>query len=146
MAADKVTEPSENVITIRKGRGGYRPGAGRPPATGKAAEFRAARRKSYCVYVMHETGSADVCKVGLAKDPYMRLADLQTGTWRRLSLSAVFEVADKPTAEVVEKFAHTLLRGLHESGEWFRVTPDKAREAVVAAGESLGVDVKPFSL
>ena len=65
MAADPVSDNVENVIAIKRGRGGKRPGAGRPPLSVEAKRFREVKRTRYCVYVIHEDGNPEVCKLSL---------------------------------------------------------------------------------
>lgn len=140
MATNPVSDSVENVIAIKRGRGGARPGAGRPPLSPEAKKFRDLKRTRYCVYIIHEESDPTVCKIGIAKDPYRRLSDLQIGSWRKLKIAALFEVGNQATAEIVEKHAHGLLRGVHEVGEWFRVSPDEAQCRVVDACSCLGAD------
>lgn len=135
MAADKVNDPSENVITIRKGRGGYRPGAGRKPKD----VGHQMRERGHYVYVIHEMEDDSVCKVGVASSPISRLSALQVGTWRTLSLACAFRVSSEDEAHGVEKLAHEYMRGLHVSGEWFRATPDVAERFVERACTAAGI-------
>ena len=140
MANAQVSDNSENVIAIKRGRGGKRPGAGRPPLSPEARLFRDLKRPRYCVYIIHEDGDDAVCKIGIAKDPYRRLSELQTGSWRKLKIAKIFEVGTQAAAEIVEKHTHGLLRGAHEIGEWFRVSPDEASGRIADACSCLGAD------
>jgi len=83
-----------------------------------------------CLYVI--TDDAGACKVGVSRSPQRRLRQLQTGASTRLRLA---RFADEPhiLGSEVEAYTHWLLREAQMEGEWFKVTPDAAWVALVAA-------------
>ncbi len=89
------------------------------------------------VYVIHEVDAPGVCKIGVAGDLAKRLMYLQCGTWRRLTIAFASEVPTKASAHAVERVVHQYLAVHHVRGEWFRVTPDHANQAVAEAIASL---------
>jgi hypothetical protein len=93
------------------------------------------------VYVIHEAGDDQVCKVGISGDPRGRLLQLQTATWHRLILAAAFRAGDPTEAAFVERAVHQSLSGLHLSGEWFRVSAEKASSEIVACAAAGGVQL-----
>jgi hypothetical protein len=70
-------------------------------------------------------------KIGKAKRVKSRLSGIQTGSHQPL---VVLQEWHRPEGDshVVEKLAHSLLADYRKSGEWFRVSPEKACEAVEA--------------
>lgn len=84
------------------------------------------------VYVIGCTGQP--IKIGIARDPYKRLADLQVGFPHKLQL--YWSVVIAGTAAVtVERAAHKRLAAKRLNGEWFDVDPDDAIEAIKVAAE-----------
>lgn len=84
------------------------------------------------VYVIHEVDMPEICKIGIAGNVMARLGNLQTGTWRRLKIAAVFLVGDQQFATAVERQTHSALAGVHELGEWFKVRPERAVREIEA--------------
>jgi predicted GIY-YIG superfamily endonuclease len=69
-------------------------------------------------------------KIGYAKNPSRRLAELQTGSPGELY---IFEQIAKLTlkeARAVERKAHEHFKDRRLKGEWFDITTEEAREAV----------------
>lgn len=126
-----------NVVPMKVGRGGARPGAGRKIGS-------LTKAKAHFVYVIHEVDDATVCKIGIANDPIRRLSAHQVSTWRRLKLAAVF-VAETPSAAMaIEASVHRVLYGAHVSGEWFKVEPARACSEIVSVSECAGLPVEPL--
>lgn len=75
-------------------------------------------------------------KIGVAGNVRKRLLAIQTGSHAPVSVAMSVEVFDGH-AEHVENYAHWLLRDLRLSGEWFRVTPEQAGNAVQEAVEAV---------
>lgn len=98
------------------------------------------------VYVIHEAGDDKVCKVGVSGDPRARLLQLQTATYRRLILAAVFRAGDAAEACYVERAVHQSLSALHLSGEWFRVEATKAVAVITECSAAGGVAIKAARL
>lgn len=82
------------------------------------------------VYVISAGDSA--VKVGIAMRPKERLRTLQTAHYERLSLFDTV-VCTEDEAPTVESRAHRLLNDRRRSGEWFSVSPEEARNAVLEA-------------
>ena len=93
MAVNPISEDLPTVTVPKKSnRGGARPGAGRPRSHERDRLTAGSSRTMHYLYIIHETERPDICKIGIAQNPYKRLMGLQIGTWRRLRLAAVFEV------------------------------------------------------
>lgn len=85
------------------------------------------------VYVISAPGHP--VKIGIAKDPERRLAELQTGSPHRLMIHFTASVSN---GRGVERACHMTLSANRLEGEWFDVTPDRAIEVVrLAAGVEL---------
>lgn len=91
------------------------------------------------IYAVHEVGRAEVCKVGFAAKPFRRLLNLQVGTWRPLTIGLHAGFEDKESALRVEAKAHSELKDVHLSGEWFRANPSKIWDVVSAIAGRYGV-------
>lgn len=66
------------------------------------------------------------CKLGIAKNPHMRLIDLQVGHPHPLKVFHISERVDGPQEEAR---IHVYLAHKRLSGEWFQVTVAEAVEA-----------------
>lgn len=71
-------------------------------------------------------GNARTVKIGVASDPAQRLADLQVGNPRRLSV-----IAEMPGDERYERILHEHFAELRIRGEWFRHA-DRLAEFIAA--------------
>ena len=60
-------------------------------------------------------GKLNIVKIGMAKDPYKRLADLQCGHYEELWLAGLI-----PGYYHVERAMHREFRKFHIRGEWYR--------------------------
>ena len=69
------------------------------------------------VYVVQE-GDGGPCKIGIARNAFWRLSDLQVGNWRTIHLRALFTADDRGDAVQIE--AAVLRRFLNDriGGEW----------------------------
>jgi hypothetical protein len=86
-----------------------------PPQTGKP-----------CVYWIK---AGDAVKIGIARDPFQRLADLQIGNHETLELVYAADCeADGVSARDFECVLHEMLAPLHIRGEWFK--DDLAKQEV----------------
>jgi uncharacterized protein (UPF0335 family) len=74
----------------------------------------------------------DRVKVGMAIDVQKRLSGIQTSNPDLVTI-AFFERVPKELAAEAESRAHETLRSSWVRGEWFDVTPERARAAVKAA-------------
>lgn len=100
---------------------------------------RIEREFPHFVYVI-SSGKAPV-KIGYADTPTKRLAQLQTGNWQPLELSAVVPVLG---AGGVELRAHEIASTNRLHGEWFNLSPLHAVEIVIEAAECCGAEVIEF--
>lgn len=126
-----------NVVQIKSGRGGARQNAGRKPGS-------ATKENGRFVYVIHEVDEPAICKIGIANDPIRRLRGHQVSTWRRLKLAAAFTAVSAEAASSIEASVHKALWGVHVSGEWFRVSPDRAIAEVATVASCCGLLLKAF--
>jgi hypothetical protein len=74
-------------------------------------------------------------KIGIAKDPAARRAELQTGAAYWLELYWVYPC---PGGKILEPIMHRLLARYRLSGEWFRVPVETAMGALWIAAQSDG--------
>ena len=87
------------------------------------------------VYIIQE-GDGGPVKIGIARNAFWRITDLQCGNFRRLHIRAVFEVADRSTALEIESAAHAELTRHHSlGGEWFDCLPEIARRVILGGQE-----------
>lgn len=70
---------------------------------------------STVVYFIKRRRSGGGIKIGTAKDPWVRLNDLQIGSDVRLDL-----IATEPGSYKRERELHAQFQDLHIRGEWFR--------------------------
>ena len=89
------------------------------------------------VYVIYESDTPAVCKIGVAADVAQRLCGMQVGTWRTLKVGHAIKLPSKSAAHAVERQAHQALSALHLRGEWFRVSQDRAAAEIDLAAEQL---------
>lgn len=127
-----------------KGGGGARPGAGRKPNPNRVGPphrpslVRVELQDEPCfVYVIYEAEDPCVSKIGVATDVVQRLSSMQVGTWRILKVGHAVKLPSKSAAHAVERQAHQALSALHCRGEWFRVSPDRAKAEVELAADQL---------
>lgn len=78
------------------------------------------------VYVI--TDGADAVKIGVAGDPIQRLAELQVGNHRKLTIATTFRHMH---SELAEALWHSRLSQYRAEGEWF-VLNEKLRKAVIS--------------
>lgn len=81
---------------------------------------RRPRTGSQSCYIISD-GSA--CKIGTSAAPEHRLAELQTGNPRPMSLLGVL-----PGGQHTEKVLHRWLKEKRISGEWFGLTDEQGRQ------------------
>lgn len=103
----------------------------------------------YCIGHELKCGSLDgPVKFGITEDPGKRLAQLQTGSPRKLAVLAVIMMPERKFASHLEKYIHGHFEENRLSGEWFGVSAFEAGGALAAltyevltklggAGESL---------
>jgi len=91
------------------------------------------RSKSRSVYVIAD---GDMVKIGIAAFPPKRLAQMQTGSSRRLRLINSFRLPYK-LAEIVEDLCHAELAEFRSAGEWFKIDPATAWACVQRHGSAV---------
>jgi hypothetical protein len=78
------------------------------------------------VYFIHEEGSLDMFKIGkTANHPADRIAQLQTGNYRKLIAYRWIEIGEHSMAE---EYLHTRFVEQRVHGEWFRLTTEMIDE------------------
>lgn len=75
------------------------------------------------VYFILAKGLPRRVKIGKSNNPAKRLADLQIGNHKKLSLLGTIKCKDERTAYEAEKAAHQRFRIDRREGEWFACTP-----------------------
>lgn len=73
-------------------------------------------------YLYAVVGAGKV-KIGLARDPVVRLRELQVGSPVPLRLAEVWPVGSRRRTRAIERSAHALFRWCRLRGEWFDITP-----------------------
>lgn len=96
-------------------------------------QFSKGPPKAY-VYVI--AAGEEAVKVGRARDPKQRLRELQTSHYQRLSIVHVRGFSEVEAA-ALERRAHQVLAEYRMTGEWFKVKPQTALEAIEAAIETI---------
>jgi hypothetical protein len=71
-------------------------------------------------------GEVGPVKVGMATDPFKRLASLQSGNPNRLCIWRTFPTPDREIARAIERGFHHVQRKKRLSGEWFDLNPRQA--------------------
>jgi integrase len=94
----------------------------------------ARKRKPRSIYVAR--AEADFVKIGITASPLKRLNAVRNGTHASISIAYVASVTGD--AGVLERDVHAALKQHRISGEWFKVTSDKAVDAILAAANKLG--------
>ncbi len=70
------------------------------------------------------------CKVGISDDPSKRLASLQIGNPRRLSIFSLFGGYTRREAKDLEGWVHSALYLSHIRGEWFDANADEIESII----------------
>jgi prevent-host-death family protein len=92
------------------------------------------------VYVI-SAGNATV-KVGIAQNPEIRKQFLQAGHYEPLKV-AFSHASDKKESQLIERFAHQILVTKRLQGEWFSVTVEEAKAAILEAIARVQAGEKP---
>ena len=84
------------------------------------------------IYIITESGDNAASKIGIARDPIKRRAQLQTGNPRHLQLRHIVIMPKGVRAINVETLVHRKLNDDKYPGgtEWFRIHPDLALSLV----------------
>jgi len=88
------------------------------------------------VYVLHGFGHV---KIGVAINPAARLQGLNIGSPVRATLEAARQFPCRATAIEVETTLHREFRSFRANGEWFAISVDQAKHALMAWGKSLPI-------
>lgn len=81
-------------------------------------------------------------KIGISKQPKLRLADIVRG--QPFSAELIYSMNDDEVrATTIERIAHQLLSEACRRGEWFDITPEEAIEALYVALELAKAGVLP---
>lgn len=89
------------------------------------------------LYVLQPEGE-QVSKIGIANNPFVRVQGVQTGSWKPLSIKALFWFPRPNDAASVEFHALKLAgdEGLRLCGEWVNLEPDEAVGLVLTATDA----------
>ncbi len=90
------------------------------------------------LYIIHELGEYDWCKVGRAAHPIDRLSDMQCGNRRKLSLFAAWSMPNGLDKRL-EAQVHGLMCFKRGRGEWFNLSPNDAQSIIAGQLEEWGV-------
>jgi|SRR4051794_10521907 hypothetical protein len=93
------------------------------------------------IYIITVAGTLTLVKIGISKDPWQRLKDLQTGNPFELVLFAVARVGTYATARALELAVHVTLAPFRLVGEWFNVTPEHAQRTIIGKAADLGITI-----
>lgn len=85
------------------------------------------------VYFIQAGSAGGPVKIGLARDPWSRLKELQVGNAEPLELLGHTPACD---ARSLEQELHRRFSDSHKRGEWFDVTPDMYREIEKLCGDT----------
>lgn len=90
------------------------------------------------LYFVTPEGEDEVCKIGIAADPWARLATLQTGCWKKLTIAGLFWYPDMGGAASHEYAALQLAKKekVRLSGEWVNLDVDEAIGLVLTANKN----------
>lgn len=91
------------------------------------------RRGRRCISVYVAVAAPDLCKVGLSRDPWVRVWDLRSPQGGRVTIHAAFHIGWRADARSVELRSHMTLGASHVEREWFACSGDVAAEAVASA-------------
>ncbi len=86
----------------------------------------AVRSQGAYVYIIAPEGRRSPVKVGMATDPWERLADLQCGSPVRLRVVEVFGSDDRRESAKLERRFHQAHAAIRLHGEWFDIEDDEA--------------------
>jgi len=81
------------------------------------------------VYVIR-VADTDIHKIGLARDPLRRLANLQSGNHQPLYLIHTTSCPSREQAASLEKAIHEELSSEHCRGEWFEAPQERILRAI----------------
>lgn len=100
------------------------------PANNWRPEPPVNRRKRSSIYVITD---GSLTKVGISRKVKKRLSVIRTSCSNSAIDLAFSQEEDEPVVMRAEALSHRYLRAHHSHGEWFRVGPDAAIEAVMKA-------------
>jgi hypothetical protein len=87
------------------------------------------------VYVVEDVeDGGGVCKIGSAVNTKYRLNAIQSCNWRLLIMRYRIVVNQRFD---VERRVHDALHNRRIRGEWFRITPDEARDTIIAVARQV---------
>jgi len=92
--------------------------------------FESAHKYLNCICIggqkafVYFISDGEYIKIGKAVDPYKRLAEIQTGNPRRLSVVSMIPCYSSSAAHELEHFLHNSFRSKRAVGEWFDIVED----------------------
>jgi hypothetical protein len=93
-----------------------------------------------CIYLIGEHHQAANRKIGITGNLAARLKRIRTSSGRHADVLFAYPLPDMLTAKRIEHEVHQRLAEFRGIGEWFRVSTEKARVAIVDALESWRAD------
>lgn len=88
--------------------------------------------KPQSVYFIQAGPSDGPVKIGVARDPWARMREIQTGNAEDLSMLGVAATDD---AYALEATLHRRFQSARVRGEWFRMVPGLIREIIKSCGD-----------
>jgi hypothetical protein len=85
------------------------------------------------VYVIAVNPRNGPVKVGIARNPWQRLAQLQTGQPQALSITSLLSLPGRAFAIDIERAFHAVKKARRLRGEWFDFSPDEAHAVLYLA-------------
>jgi hypothetical protein len=95
----------------------------------------------WAIYIITVAGTLTLVKIGISKDPYKRLKELQTGNPFELALFAFAWVGSYTAARTLELAVHVALAPFRLVGEWFGITPEDAERTIFQKAADLGISI-----
>jgi hypothetical protein len=108
----------------------------RPGISFQPSDLRGRKPPTGTSYIYVIKGDHGDVKIGVTKLPKERLAQIQTGSSRKLDYAFIAPVLGNPYT--LEQEAHIILANYRMNGEWFDVPPELAIAAITGAAAKLG--------
>lgn len=92
--------------------------------------------RRWFVYLIIGEGSP-IIKIGVSRDPFQRLAELQFHSPNKLSVAYSLRLPDREMAYRCERLMHETFQDRRQHGEWFLVPFQEAAEALLWISEEV---------
>lgn len=84
----------------------------------------------HCIYIL-AVGNRSPVKCGITSNLKRRCRALSSSSGRNLRVVFAYPLSDNSEARKMESAAHAALSNFRTRGEWFKVTPKRAKEIVL---------------